>query len=158
MSHGLCPVALPAMQGLRQEEGGDHLFGAMANDDNRARRPESASGFEDPTNESSPSCHVSHLGEVGHHPLPLPGGEDDDMDRQRHLSIRIDALGGAGLEPALTGPKPAVLPVTPPPNGACRQVNAYALATPVPDGVPVTPPPDGIGGRLTLTTLAGPRA
>ena len=64
---------------------GDHLFGAMANDDNRARRMKRANGFEDPTYESSPCCHVSHLGEVGHHPLPLPGGEDDDMDRQGHL-------------------------------------------------------------------------
>ncbi len=72
-----------------QHPGGEvaiDLVGAVADHYDRARWLQRAHRLEDPADQGPPCRHMGHLGETGFHPLPLTGGEDDDMDRQRHLS------------------------------------------------------------------------
>ena len=81
-----------------------------------------------------PATVCATLGRVDFIRLPSPAASTMTCVGKRFTSRRIDA-GGAGLEPALTGPKPAVLPVTPPPNGdvrlpAGRPIHARRLSGP----------------------------
>src|SRR4051794_28510678 len=50
--------------------------------------------------------------------------------RDLRLHFRSVARGG-GLEPPMTGPEPAVLPITPPPNGRVATLEAVTRAVPI---------------------------
>src|SRR5688572_7579791 len=66
-------------------------------------------------NSVRPAARWSTLGSSDRIRVPFPAARTTACTDKSEPLIG-DFAGGAGLEPALTGPKPVVLPITPPPK------------------------------------------
>jgi hypothetical protein len=110
-----CPSGSPA-SAVRVPSGSRALtvLGAVADDHDERIGLKRLDRLEDPADQGPAGNLVGHLRQGRTHPLALAGSEDHDMCSQGNGLL--PGAGGAGLEPTLTGPKPAVLPVTPPPT------------------------------------------
>ncbi len=90
------------------------LSGSMPDDHHDLVESERLDGVENPLEERQPGQVVQHLGGVGLHAGARTGGKHQGF--HRHSCPPRLWAGRRGLEPLLTGPKPVVLPITPPPT------------------------------------------